>query len=68
MKWIMLAPMSVFLTACGCCTNTDVMEYRQINVRPVIAVPIYKPVTIMRVAPVPVKVKVKVITTTVEYY
>ncbi|CEK11869.1 hypothetical protein [Legionella hackeliae] len=35
MKRIALVPMSVILTACGY-TNTDVVEYRQVSVAPVV--------------------------------
>lgn len=78
MKWIALAPITVLLTACGCCTNTGLMEYRQVTYRPtvvatpvvttrvvapVVATPVYyDPVTIIDDDPIDVT------TTTIDYY
>ncbi|KTD27985.1 MULTISPECIES: hypothetical protein [Legionella] len=76
MKWIALAPMIVLLTACGCCTNTGVLEYRSVTYTPtvvttrvaptpaaVVVKPIYyDPVTIIDTDPIDVT------TTTIDYY
>jgi hypothetical protein len=64
MKWIALAPLIPLLTACGCCTNRDVIEYRQVSFKPaVIATPVhYDPVTIIDDDPLDVT------TTTIDYY
>ncbi|CDZ75813.1 hypothetical protein BN59_00072 [Legionella massiliensis] len=74
MKWIAIAPMIILLAACGCCTNTGYVEYRQVSYRPaviatpvvttsVVATPIYyDPVTIIDDDPIDVT------TTTIDYY
>ncbi|WP_028388157.1 hypothetical protein [Legionella fairfieldensis] len=35
MKWILLSPLVILLTACNCCTNTAV-EYRRVTYTPAI--------------------------------
>ncbi|KTC87857.1 MULTISPECIES: hypothetical protein [Legionella] len=77
MKWIALAPMIVFLAACGCCTSPGVLEYRSVTYTPtVVAAPAviarpravvvrpiyYDPVTIIDSDPIDVT------TTTIDYY
>jgi hypothetical protein len=73
MKWIIVAPIIILLTACACCTNRDVVAYRSVTFRPavvttavvapVVTTPVYyDPVTIVDDSPIDVT------TTTVDYY
>jgi len=78
MKWIALAPLIVFLAACGCCTSPEVLEYQSATYTPtivaatdsmapcprsVIVRPIhYDPLTIISEDPIDVT------TTTIDYY
>lgn len=64
MKWIALLPIVALLTACGCCTNRGITEFRSVTYTPtVVAAPIYyDPVTIIDQDPIDVT------TTTIDYY
>lgn len=61
MKWIMLIPVVLLVTACGCYTNT--IEYQQVNVSPVVARPVYYD-TLTMIDPKPVDVTATII----QYY
>lgn len=56
MKWTVLIPLALLLSACGF-RNTEIVEYRQVTV-----VPPYETITIVDDVPVDVT------TTTIEYY
>ncbi len=74
MKWIALASIVFLLSACGCCINRDVVEYRQVNVAPVVVKPVYTAPVVrsVYVRPAPVTIvdvdPIDVTTTTIEYY
>ncbi len=56
MKWIMLIGISFILSSC-CCTNTQLVQYRQVVVAPVV-----EPVILDDIEPVDVT------TTTIDFY
>lgn len=79
MKWIALAPITLLLTACGCCTSTGLVEYRQVSYKPTV---VATPVVTTRVVAAPVVATpvyydpvtiidddpIDVTTTTIDYY